>query len=179
MCLIFFSAKWWQIFFFESANKTTKKDWRSVFKWIQAVIEYLYWRHLQNTGWKIQRQAPYLLVALRCHLSEKRGEETGVLEQNPAHDPQVGGHNHWISLHTHTHRHRHGRGIYNYTRCQWHKAWTAINKNPEELMYCLPLPARMQQTVCVASWQNSPHRPQYLWRQLAAVAGTYGPRVWG
>lgn len=43
----------------------------------------------------------YLLVALRCHLSEQRGEETGVLEQNSPHDSQVGRHHHWISLHTH------------------------------------------------------------------------------
>lgn len=37
-------------------------------------------------------------------MSEKRGEETGVLQQNPAHDAQVGGHNHWISLYTCTQR---------------------------------------------------------------------------
>lgn len=47
----------------------------------------------------------HLLAALRGHLSEQGGEEAGVLEQNAAHDPEVGGHHHGISLcNTHTYR---------------------------------------------------------------------------
>lgn len=51
---------------------------------------------------KTRKTRPHFLAALRGHLSEQRGEETGVLEQNTAHNSQVGGHNHRISLCTHT-----------------------------------------------------------------------------
>lgn len=70
-------------------------------RWVDAAAARLQQRHLQK-HWPKWRNDSYLLVALGRHLREKRGEESGVLQQNPAHDPQVGGHNHWISLYTQT-----------------------------------------------------------------------------
>lgn len=64
---------------------------------------------LRRQKWRADIES-HLLAALRGHLREQRGEETGVLEQDTAHDSKVSGHHHGVSLYN-THTHRHTRNV--------------------------------------------------------------------